>query len=98
MSKQLSERLEKKGQKAAMILTSSIAAGMAIPGNLTYSATKTFATYIGEGLYYELQDKVDVISFRPGNVDTNMNPKGNKGGDYISPAHSASYCLRDLGY
>ena len=84
-----------------MIFVSSIAAAIPLPGYLTYSATKTFATYIGEGLYYELQDTVDVISFRPGNVDTNMNPyddEKNKGGDYISPAYAASYCFRDLGY
>ena len=98
MVKQLSERLEKKGQKSALIFTSSIAADGPIPGSITYSSSKTFTTYLGEGLYYELLGKVDVLSYRPGNVDTNMNPNNFNGKDFISPSKAASVCLRDLGY
>ena len=70
-----------------------------------YSSSKAFTTFIGEGLAYEFKKKVDVISFRPASVDTNMNPNPKKGEavvkklrwDYITPERAAFCCFRDLG-
>ena len=73
MAAQLNARFEKKGEKAAMVFVSSAASMMSSPGNLIYSAAKIFTSYIGEGLYYEFEGKVDVINYMPASVETNMN-------------------------
>lgn len=82
-----------------MIIVSSAASVMPMPGNLIYCCTKTFATYLGEGLFYEFEGDVDVMAYNPASVDTNMNPAENqesKAG-YITPAEAAEVCFRDLG-
>lgn len=87
MAAQLNDRFEKKGEKAAMVFVSSAASFMPSPGNLIYSASKVFTSYIGEGLYYEFEGKVDVINYMPSSVETNMN-RSEKSGDktgYITP-------------
>lgn len=62
-----------------------------------YCASKVFTTYLGECLNFEWKDKVDVLSYRPGNVDTNMNPDKYGQKDFIFPERSAFTCFRDLG-
>ena len=61
---------------------------------------------MGEALAFEFKDTVDVISFRPASVDTNMNPNQRPGEkvvkkalkwDFISPERAAFCCFRDLG-
>lgn len=37
-----------------------------------YSATKTFANFLGEGLAYELQGKIDVLSWQSSAVKTKL--------------------------
>ena len=74
MAAQLNRRREEKGRKAGLIFVSSAASVIPFPGNLIYSASKTFASYLGEGLYYEFENKVDVLAYNPASVDTNMNP------------------------
>ena len=99
MAKQLTSRFEKMGQKAALIIVSSISAIRPQPGVAVYSSTKIYASYLAEALAYEFKDTVDVISYRPGEVDTNMNPNGD--GDlrpgFITPERAAVVCFRDLG-
>ena len=71
-----------------------------------YSSSKVFISYLGEALGYEFRDTVDVISYRPASVDTNMNPNkkfGEEAGkklkwDYITPERAAFCCFRDLGH
>jgi short-subunit dehydrogenase len=99
MAAQLNARFDKKGEKAAMIFVSSAASFMPSPGNLIYSASKIFTSYIAEGLFYEFEGKVDVINYMPSSVDTNMNPSekvGSKTG-YITPMEAVVTSLRDLG-
>ena len=51
----------------AIVITASGAAITAIPGMTTYCATKTFADFIGQGLYYELREhQIDVLSWQLG--------------------------------
>lgn len=75
-----------------------------MPGLTLYSSSKVFTSFMGEALSYEFKDTVDVISFRPASVDTNMNPNLSKGikvkklnPDYITPDRAAFCCFRDLG-
>ena len=57
------DRYIKTGIKGAIVVTSSGLGSRPISGCLTYSATKSFATFIAEGLNFELEGKVDVISY-----------------------------------
>jgi len=50
-----------------------------VAGSLTYSCTKTFVDFLGIGLSYELEGKIDCLSWRPGFVSTNMVKKEAKG-------------------
>ena len=43
-------------------------------GHVTYCATKTFASYMANGLSYEFNGKVDVLSYEPSQVATNILP------------------------
>jgi 17beta-estradiol 17-dehydrogenase / very-long-chain 3-oxoacyl-CoA reductase len=97
--------MAKKGQKSALVFVSSISADCDMPGLTLYSGSKVFTSYMGEALAYEFKDTVDVISFRPASVNTNMNPNKERGvrteklrHDYISPERAAICCFRDLGY
>ena len=72
-----------------MIFISSVSADTPLPCILTYSATKSFCTYMGEGLNFEFKDTIDVISYRPASVDTNMNPDRKVNNEYITPERSA---------
>ena len=83
------------------MILSSISAATPLSGMTIYSATKAFDTYISEGLHHEVKDKMDVMSYQPGFVDTNMCIYGNEWRDpfsWLSPDQAAKYCFRDLGY
>jgi hypothetical protein len=45
------------------LITTSRLGEMPMPGGLTYSACKSFAGFIGEGLNFELEGKVDVLNY-----------------------------------
>ena len=97
MVNQLNSRFEKTCQKAAMIFVSSISAIRPMPGVALYSSSKIYTSYLAEALAYELKDTVDVISYRPGEVDTNMNPNNSGRQGFISAERAVTVCFRDLG-
>ena len=68
----LLERYDKIGAKSALIVVSSGLGSKPIPGFLGYSATKSLVSYLAEGLNYELEGKVDVMSYQAGEVKTKM--------------------------
>jgi short-subunit dehydrogenase len=41
-------------------------------GILPYSMSKSFSSYLAQGLNVELKDKVDVMSYQPGEVQTKL--------------------------
>ena len=45
---------------------------MPAPENLIYSAAKSFASFLGEGLFYEFEGKVDVLYYNPSAVTTKI--------------------------
>ena len=49
--------------KSGILITSSLLGERSFPGILTYSACKSFAGFIGEGLNFELEGKVDVLNY-----------------------------------
>ena len=58
-----------------MIITSSVTGNRPMPGFCTYAATKSFDSFIAEGLNFEFKDKIDVMSYKPSAVETLMNPR-----------------------
>ena len=68
----LLKRHEKTGAKSALVVVSSGLGARPIPGFLGYSASKSLVSLIAEGLNYELQGKVDVMSYQAGEVRTKM--------------------------
>lgn len=49
--------------KSALLITSSGLGERPIAGVITYSACKSFAGFIAEGLNYEFKGKIDVINY-----------------------------------
>ena len=72
MVTQFLKRHETKGLKSAIIVTSSGLGAIPVSGTVTYSATKSFASFVAEGLNYELAGKIDVLSYQAGEVTTKM--------------------------
>lgn len=82
---------------SALVVTSTGLASMAMPGCLDYSAGKSFACYLGEGLNYELKGKVDCMAWQSGKVATKMNGSEADGGHCVTPTVAVKGMLRDLG-
>lgn len=103
LCKVLLERLATRAERSAIVITSSLAAFMTLPGGLSiYGATKAFVTYMAEGLSFEEENTIDVISYNPGGVLTNMlkksaPPEGLKSRFTVTPEQSTAALLRDLG-
>jgi len=58
------KRFKDHNVRSGIAITSSGLASWPAAGMISYSSTKVFASYLGEGLYWELRDKgVDVISY-----------------------------------
>jgi short-subunit dehydrogenase len=52
-----------RDKKSGLIVVSSGLGHKPVSGTITYSASKSFASFIAEGLNYELEGKVDVMSY-----------------------------------
>ena len=52
-----------RDKRSAIVVTSSGMGGAPTPGILSYSSSKSFSSFLAEGLNIELKSKVDVISF-----------------------------------
>ena len=57
------ERYKEKGKKGAIVVTSSGLGSRPVSGTITYSATKSFASFIAEGCNHEFKDKIDFLSY-----------------------------------
>ena len=93
MAKQLSSRLEKVGQKSALIITSSIGGTNPIAGMQFYGGTKSLESYIAQGLHWEFKGKVDSISYMPSYVESQINARNLGGALLISADEAARSCL-----
>lgn len=63
-----------------------------------YSATKAFDDYLSRALAMDNDDKVDILSLRPGPVSTALFKPRYPVPGMISPAQCAKYALRSLGH
>ncbi|MCI8508729.1 MAG: SDR family NAD(P)-dependent oxidoreductase [Lachnospiraceae bacterium] len=59
------------------IITCSVSSFVPVPNQAVYSASKKYVYYFGKALHEELRKKkIGVLLLCPGNMDTEMNPKG----------------------
>jgi len=72
MTKVLLDQILARGKLAAIVVTSSGLALLPVPMVTTYCATKSFVSFIAVGLSYELEDKVDFMTWECGGVTTKM--------------------------
>ena len=61
--KVLLPKLLGRNHLAAMVVTSSGLGSAPIPGCVDYSCAKSFASFLAEGLNYELKGKVDCLAW-----------------------------------
>lgn len=59
------------------IMTCSISSFVPVPKQAVYSASKIYVKYLSEALHAETKkDGINILAMCPGNMDTEMNPKG----------------------
>lgn len=90
-------RLAKRENKSAIINVSSVIAVKPCPVLCLYSSTKAFTHYFTVGLSENYKNKVDIMSFMPANVETNM-AISETSPLLITPQLAVQECLKDLGY
>lgn len=82
-----------RNTRSGIIFVSSLGIEMSCtPINAIYMATKAFDDSLSRGLAYEFESKIDIMSLKPGYVESNMS-KMKKGLEAISAKESASSAL-----
>lgn len=72
LMKILSEIMLKRSKRSALIVTSSMAGLFPFASVITYSAQKSFVTFLTRGMALEMGKKIDVLSFNPAEVATKL--------------------------
>ena len=74
------------------IITCLVSSFVPVSNQTVYSATKKYIYYFGKALREELLEKdINVLLLCPGNMDTEMNPKGQGRGVYTPGMFYKSY-------
>ena len=81
---------------SAIIICSSLSAFAPYPGMITYSSTKSFVNFLGQGLNFELKGKIDCLSWTPAYISTDMAKKP-VGGNTISVESAVTSMLKNIG-
>ena len=79
LCKALLDQMLSREKRSAIVITSSGLGSAPIPGILAYSMSKSFTSFLGEGLNIELKSKIDVMSFQCGEVRTKLLGNSKKG-------------------
>lgn len=96
-AKVLIDQIIARNHLAALVVTSSGLGSKAIGGCLDYSCEKSFASFLAEGLNFELKGKVDCMAWQSGKVATKMNGDEADGSHCVTPTVAVRGMLRDLG-
>lgn len=96
LTKKLISKLLKRG-KSAVINVSSLLGGRPIPYGVMYSSTKAFDDFFSRCLNTEYRGKIDVMSFRPGSVTSQLTFRRNPGLITLSAEDCVEGCLKSLG-
>jgi 17beta-estradiol 17-dehydrogenase / very-long-chain 3-oxoacyl-CoA reductase len=95
--KVLLNQLLARKQRSGIIITSSGVGSFPAAGMITYSASKAFASFLGQGLNYELKDSIDVMSFECGETGTKLLRRRADNYRILSPQQVTKASVRDLG-
>jgi short-subunit dehydrogenase len=83
--------------RSGIVMVSSTGAECPFPVVATYCASKSYASFLAQGVGMEIEDKIDLMSFEPAEVHTNIiAEKPNM--KVISADRAAETCFRDIGY
>ena len=85
-----------RGKLSALVVTSSGLGAAPFAGILDYSCSKSFVNFLAQGLSFELEGKVDCLSWQCGEVHTKMNKKP-PGGAVITTDAAVKGMFKDLG-
>jgi len=84
--------------RGSIIIVSSGLGSIPVSGAITYSASKAFAGYLGQGLNYEFKSKIDVMTFECGEARTKLLGSRKSAMVVEDLTRVTSGCLRDVGY
>lgn len=88
-------------KRGAVIFLGSLLSFQPTPYSATYSATKAFNLFLGDALWYELNEyNIDVLSLNPGGTDTEflrLSNRYKKGPILRSPKQVVETALKALG-
>ena len=87
----------KREKRSGIIFVASIAADFIIPCHGIYSASKAFVDHFGKCLAHENPHKIDVLSYKPNLVQSNMVPLESSFG-VLKIKEAASSALDKLGW
>lgn len=97
LAKVLVNQMLLRERRSAIVVTSSAFGQRPIGGaSIVYSATKSLVSFLGVGLSYELESKIDVMAWEAGEVATNMSKK-KAGFMVLAPKEAVRSMLRDIG-
>lgn len=82
--KAMIEPLLNRSGRSAVVITSSISAALPLPTIAMYGASKVFEKYLAEAINYEERNNLDVISYEPGYVCSNLSKLSNANSDTIT--------------
>ena len=68
-----------------------------MPCNASYSATKALVSNLGMSLYYELKSNIDVTTWEPGFVESNIHVKPPPASITLKTPKAVSDILKRLG-
>ena len=95
--KALVQKLLGRDKRAAVLITSSMAAKIVFAGAQSYSATKAMVSNFGESIHYELKSNVDVTVWEPGMVHSHIHLEQPPGWLTLETSKAVSDALACLG-
>lgn len=97
-AKVLIDQLLARKQRSAIVVTASVAGIRPIAGSLIYCCTKTFATFLGDGLSHEVKDKIDCLAWQPAYVSTKMVGNKKQSATVLSVTDAVKCMHNQLGF
>jgi len=97
LAKALLENIRARSKRSGFIIVGSSLGTFPCPGAVPYSASKAFASFIGQGLSWELEEYCDILIYEPAVVASNFRQDKRQSFFIISSEKAATCALRDLG-
>ena len=94
---------KRERRRSGIIVVSSVASCIPIPGGITYGATKKSVRTFFHALSHEMKNmknNVEVLTLMPAGVDTSMasHVQNRKGKGFATVTECVNGCLRDMSY